>query len=133
MTSELSFCATVDPFNNARANVSLRVVNPSINIHDNTTDYVIEPSKFQETLAPHSTYQKTIKDAAPRRLKQVFSKDFFTQGSGGSPISTSDCSTPNQTRRSHDVTVNQSRAFNNHRPNRNTSNNNSNSTNNSKQ
>jgi hypothetical protein len=105
---------------------------PSINVHDDTTDYVIEPTKFQETLAHHSTYQKTIKDAAPGRLKQVFSKD-STHGSGGSPTSTSDYSTPNQTRRSHSVTVNQSRPFNNHRNNRNTSNNNSNSTNKNKQ
>ena len=73
----------MDQLNNARANLSLRAVNPTINTHDDTADYVIEPSKFQETLAHHSTYQKTIRDAAPRRLKQVFSKD-STHGSRGS-------------------------------------------------
>ncbi|KAI9277318.1 hypothetical protein BC943DRAFT_364280 [Umbelopsis sp. AD052] len=58
--------------NNARVNLALRAVNPTITVPDDSTDYILEPSKFQETLAHHTKYQKIIKKASIRRSKQVF-------------------------------------------------------------
>jgi hypothetical protein len=125
--------------NNTRVNLALRAVNPTINLPDGSADYIMDPSKFQETLTQHTTYQKAIKDATFRRSKQVFYKD-STQGSGGSPASTFNTSAPHQTSRLPNTPSNHSRHSNNnsYRPNRHTSsnnnnNNNSNNSNNNRQ
>ncbi|KAG2171881.1 hypothetical protein INT44_006110, partial [Umbelopsis vinacea] len=65
--------------NNARVNLALRAVNPTITVPDDSTDYILEPSKFQETLAHHTKYQKIIKNASIRRSKQVFSRTSLTE------------------------------------------------------
>jgi hypothetical protein len=106
--------------NNARINLALRAVNPTINLPDGSTDYIMEPSKFQETLAHHTTYQKAIKDASFRRSKQVFYKD-STHGSGGSPPSTFNVSAPQQAHRLPNIPTNHSRHNSSQRPNRGTS------------
>jgi len=111
----LHLCGSI---NNARNNLALRAVNPTFNLSDDSADYTMDPSKFQETLAHNTSIQKTLKEAAARRSKQVFPRD-STQGSGGSPHSTSDISAPNQARRLPNINASHSRPFNSHRPHRN--------------
>jgi len=111
----LHLCGSI---NNDRNNLALRAVNPTFNLSDDSADYTMDPSKFQETLAHNTNIQKTLKEAAARRSKQVFPRD-STQGSGGSPHSTSDISAPNQARRLPNINASHSRPFNSHRPHRN--------------
>jgi hypothetical protein len=61
--------------------LALRTINPNFNLSsDPYTEYIMDPTNFQETLAHNTTIQKTLKEAAIRRSKQVFSRD-CSQGS----------------------------------------------------
>ncbi|GAB5588889.1 hypothetical protein Unana1_03789 [Umbelopsis nana] len=57
----------------ARNNLALRAINPSFQVpSENGTEYTMEPQKFQETLSSNTTVQKTLRDANPKRQRQIF-------------------------------------------------------------
>ncbi|GAB5588152.1 hypothetical protein Unana1_03052 [Umbelopsis nana] len=78
----------------ARNNLALRAINPAFQLQtENGSDYTMDPAKFQETLAHNASVLKTLREATPRRSKQVFPKD-SPPGVGGSSPSTSDSTQP---------------------------------------
>jgi hypothetical protein len=77
-----------------RNNLALRAINPAFQLQtENGSDYTMDPTKFQETLAHNASVLKTLREATPRRSKQFFPKD-SPPGVGGSPLSTSDSTQP---------------------------------------
>ncbi|GAB5588149.1 hypothetical protein Unana1_03049 [Umbelopsis nana] len=78
----------------ARNHLALRAINPAFQLQtENGSDYTMDPAKFQETLAHNASVLKTLREATPRRRKQVFPKD-SPPGVGGSSPSTSDSTQP---------------------------------------
>lgn len=78
----LHLCGSVDA---ARNNLDLRAINPSFHIpSDNPMEYTMEPTNFQEALAYNTSVQKTLREALPRRSKQVLPRDSVL-GGGWSP------------------------------------------------
>ena len=82
----LHLCGTI---NDARNALALRAINPAFHIPgERDTDYTMEPTKFQETLAHNTNVQKTIREATQRKSRQVFGRD-SSHGGGESPASPS--------------------------------------------
>ncbi|GAB5587994.1 hypothetical protein Unana1_02894 [Umbelopsis nana] len=78
----------------ARNNLALRAINPAFQLQtENGSDYTMDHANFQGTLAHNSSVLKTLRDATPRRSKQVFPKD-SSPGVGGSSPSISDSTQP---------------------------------------
>ncbi|KAI8574988.1 hypothetical protein K450DRAFT_263847 [Umbelopsis ramanniana AG] len=72
--------------NTARNNLALRAINPSFQVpSENGMDFTMEPKKFQEALSHNTTIQKTIRDAYPKRQKQICHGDTVHGGGGSSP------------------------------------------------